>query len=90
MKNLVVALLNLVRVLAAVTARADLTIEITQGMDTPAAIAIVPFAWQGGGVAPDDVALVVESDLVRSGQLAPAAGTPHKTGPASSPVTADP
>ena len=75
MKNLVVALLNLVLVLAAVTARADLTIEITQGMDNPAAIAIVPFAWQGGGVAPDDVALVVESDLVRSGQFAPVART---------------
>ena len=37
-------------------ARAELTIEITQGMDNPTAIAVVPFAWQGAGAAPDDIA----------------------------------
>jgi TolB protein len=75
MKTLAVALLNIVLVLAAVTARADLTIEITQGADNPTAIAVVPLAWQGPGVAPEDVALVIESDMVRSGQFAPLART---------------
>ena len=31
----------------AMTARAELTIEITQGVDDPTPIAVVPFAWQG-------------------------------------------
>ncbi len=73
MKTLAVALLNLVLVLAAAVARADLTIEITQGADNPTAIAVVPLAWQGQGVAPEDVALVIESDMLRSGQFAPVA-----------------
>lgn len=75
MKTLVFALLNIMLVLAAVSARADLTIEITQGMDNPTSIAVVPFAWQGSGTAPEDVALVMESDFVRSGQFAPVART---------------
>ena len=45
MKTLAVALLNMCLVLAVVNARADLTIEITKGMDNPTAIAVVPFAW---------------------------------------------
>jgi TolB protein len=75
MKTLAVALLNILLALAAVTARADLTIEITQGMDNPTAIAVVPFAWQAAGAAPEDVAQVIESDLTRSGQFAPVART---------------
>ena len=73
MKTLAVALLNLLLLLAAVAVRADLTIEITQGADNPTAIAVVPLAWQGQGVAPEDVALVIESDMLRSGQFAPVA-----------------
>ena len=57
--------------LAASTAHAQLTIEITQGVDNPTAIAVVPFAWQGGGTAPEDIASVVQSDLSRSGQFMP-------------------
>jgi len=75
MKTLAITFLNLALLLAAVTARADLTIEITQGSDNPTAIAVVPFAWQGVGIAPEDVALVMESDFVRSGQFAPVART---------------
>ncbi len=41
------------------TARAQLTIEISQGVDNPTAIAVVPFAWQGVGAPPEDVAGVV-------------------------------
>jgi len=75
MKAFAVAMVNTVVFLCALAARADLTIEITQGMDNPTAIAVVPFAWQGAGVAPEDVAAVIESDLARSGQFAPLART---------------
>ncbi len=63
-------LLTLVVLLAAAGARAQLVIEITQGMDNPTPIAVVPFAWQGTGASPEDVALVVDDDLTRSGQFA--------------------
>lgn len=52
-------------------AHGQLQIEITQGVDNPTPIAVVPFAWQGTGTAPVDVARVIDSDLVRSGQFAP-------------------
>lgn len=52
-------------------ARAELVIEITQGIDNPTVIAISPFAWDGPGVAPEDVAFVIQNDLYRSGQFAP-------------------
>ena len=73
MKRLVVALLPVVLLFGALQARAELTIEITQGVDNPTAIAVVPFAWQGPGTAPEDVAWIVDSDLSRSGQFAPVA-----------------
>jgi TolB protein len=75
MKIFAVTLLNCLLFAFCAAARADLTIEITQGMDNPTAIAVVPFAWQGAGAAPEDVALVIESDLLRSGQFAPVART---------------
>jgi TolB protein len=56
---------------AATFARAELVIEITQGVDNPTAIAVVPFAWHGQGNVPEDIAAVVDSDLSRSGQFAP-------------------
>jgi TolB protein len=71
MKWLTAALLNAVLVLGAMSARAELTIEITQGMDNPTTVAVVPFAWQGPGAAPEDIAAVVDGDLARSGQFAP-------------------
>lgn len=52
-------------------ANAQLQIEITRGVDNPTPIAVVPFAWKGAGAPPADVAQVVDSDLVRSGQFAP-------------------
>ncbi len=63
----------LILLLWTLPARAELTIEITQGMDNPTAIAVVPFAWQGPGTAPEDIAWIVDSDLSRSGQFAPVA-----------------
>ncbi len=51
--------------------RAELVIEITQGVDNPTAIAVVPFAWNGAGTAQDDISEVINSDLARSGQFDP-------------------
>jgi len=52
-------------------ASAELQIEINQGVENPTPVAIVPFAWQGIGAAPEDVAQIVDSDLARSGQFSP-------------------
>ncbi len=59
--------------LVAAAARAELVIEITRGVDNPTTIAVVPFAWDGPGGAPEDVAQVIDGDLARSGQFAPVA-----------------
>jgi TolB protein len=75
MKLLCFVALNIALLLGAMTARANLTIEITQGMDNPTPIAVVPFAWQGSGVAPEDVAAVIDDDLTRSGLFSPLART---------------
>lgn len=53
------------------SASAQLTIEITQGMDNPTSIAVVPFGWKGAGLAKEDIAHIVEADLQRTGQFAP-------------------
>ena len=47
----------------------ELVIQITQGRDNPTSIAVVPFAWNGSGLAPEDAASIVEADLLRSGQF---------------------
>ncbi|MTI13752.1 Tol-Pal system protein TolB [Sansalvadorimonas verongulae] len=52
-------------------ARAELTIEITQGNDKAVPVAVVPFAWSGQGVLPEDIAGIVGNDLRLSGQFAP-------------------
>ena len=57
--------------LCAAPAWAELQIEINQGVENPTPIAVVPFAWQGVGLAPEDVAQIVDSDLARSGQFSP-------------------
>ena len=75
MKVLPSVLLSVVLAMVASIAQAQLTIEISQGMDNPTAIAIAPFAWQGNGAPPEDVAAVVDSDLARSGQFVPIART---------------
>ncbi len=50
-------------------ARAELTIEITQGVDEPTPVAVVPFAWSGIQALPEDVAQVISDDLYRSGMF---------------------
>ena len=59
--------------LCSVLAQAALTIEITQGVDNPTAIAVVPFEWQGANALPEDVSGIVSADLLRSGQFSPLA-----------------
>src|SRR5688572_21946008 len=58
--------------LVAGPARAELTIEITEGVSDPIPIAIVPFG-AGGGAPTFDVAQVVANDLKRSGLFEPMA-----------------
>ena len=52
---------------------AVLEIEITQGVQGAAPIAVVPFAWEGTGTVPVDVAGIVSNDLSRSGKFSPMA-----------------
>ncbi|MGC1510612.1 Tol-Pal system beta propeller repeat protein TolB [Ketobacter nezhaii] len=66
--NLVV--LMSVLTLFSISARAELIIEITEGVTDATSIAVVPFAWSGNRL-PEDVAQIVSADLHRSGQFAP-------------------
>lgn len=59
--------------IVAAPARAELTIEITEGVTDPIPIAIVPFGWAGLGTAPFDVAELVARDLKSSGRFTPMA-----------------
>jgi TolB protein len=65
-------LLGWVLMLVLSSARAELTIEITQGMDNPTAIAVAPVGWSGDPLA-EDISSIVEADLRRSGQFSPIA-----------------
>ncbi len=69
--KLVNAALLVVGLVLAADARADLVIKITQGVNQPTPIAVVPFGWGGSGASPLDVARVVRDDLARSGLFAP-------------------
>ncbi|PCJ28746.1 MAG: Tol-Pal system beta propeller repeat protein TolB [SAR86 cluster bacterium] len=50
-------------------ANAELSIQITQGVDNPIPIAIVPFSWEGSGVLSEDVAQIVMNDLEQVGEF---------------------
>ena len=52
------------------SARAVLTIEITEGVEGALPIAVSPFAWQGPGGPPADIAAIIAADLNRSGRFA--------------------
>lgn len=64
-------LLLLLTFLLPVLARAELTIQITQGVDNPTPIAVVPFGLAGVAQLPEDIAAIVADDLARSGQFRP-------------------
>lgn len=53
------------------SARAILTIEITEGANSGMPVAVVPFGWTGKSPLPQDVSGIVAADLGRSGQLSP-------------------
>ena len=50
-----------------VTARAELVIEITEGIDDPIPVAFVPFQWQGSGALPLELADLIENNMERTG-----------------------
>jgi len=61
-KFILIALLGL-----SLSAKANLTIEITEGVDNPTPVAISPFSWSGLDTLPTDVAEIIQSDLRFSG-----------------------
>jgi TolB protein len=48
---------------------AELTIEITEGVQGALPIAVAPFIWQGKDAPPEDIAAVINADLQRSGRF---------------------
>ena len=70
MNHFVTLLLLLV---LALPAKANLTIEITQGLEGALPIAVVPFAWRGaaGQPPPHAVGEIIAADLGRSGRFKP-------------------
>ncbi|HWK55205.1 MAG TPA: Tol-Pal system beta propeller repeat protein TolB [Hyphomicrobiales bacterium] len=61
----------------------QLSIQITQGVDNPVPIAVVPFDWQGFGVLPESITDIMGNDLRNSGQFSPIPeqnmlSTPHE------------
>lgn len=48
---------------------AELNIEITQGVDNPIPIAVVPFSWEGVTPLSEDVAEIVGADLEQVGEF---------------------
>lgn len=59
----------LLLLLCAGTVRAELNIQITQGVDNPVPIAVVPFGWDGDGVLSEDIAQIVADDLQQVGEF---------------------
>ncbi|MEX2365636.1 MAG: Tol-Pal system beta propeller repeat protein TolB, partial [Pseudohongiellaceae bacterium] len=61
-----------------------LTIQITQGVDDPVSIAIVPFQWQGFGQLSENIPATISANLRNSGEFAPIdernmLSTPHES-----------
>ena len=55
--------------LFAVSVQAELSIQITQGIDNPIPIAVVPFDWEGSGVLSEDIGQIVINDLEQVGEF---------------------
>jgi TolB protein len=53
--------------LAAGQAAAVLEVTVTEGVTGAIPVAVTPFAWDGPGAAPEDVAQIVGANLLRSG-----------------------
>ena len=66
-KNIAVILISLMTLIYSHVLKAELTIEITEGIQSAYKIAVVPFATPPGGELQTDVAGVIAQDLARSG-----------------------
>ena len=65
-------------------ANAQLTITITQGVDNPVSIAVVPFEWSGFGILSENITGIIDANLKNSGEFAPIEernmlSTPHES-----------
>ncbi|HEY8568183.1 MAG TPA: Tol-Pal system protein TolB, partial [Microbulbifer sp.] len=70
-KNVLLLFATLVSCVLALSARAQLVVEITSGNQDPTPIAVSPFDWSGTGVLAEDVSEIISADLRRSGLFAP-------------------
>ncbi|MFC0141254.1 Tol-Pal system beta propeller repeat protein TolB [Erwinia mallotivora] len=52
-------------------AKAEVRIEITQGVNTARPIGVLPFKWDGPGAAPEDIGGIIAADLRNSGKFNP-------------------
>lgn len=62
-------------ILLGVSARAELIIEITEGVEDPVPVAFVPFQFQGSGALPLELADLIQNNLQRTGEFV---GTPRE------------
>ncbi|MDB3890444.1 Tol-Pal system beta propeller repeat protein TolB [Gammaproteobacteria bacterium] len=62
-------LLFIISVLMSFSVRAELSIQITQGIDNPIPIAVVPFSWEGSGILDEDIGEIVTADLQQVGEF---------------------
>ncbi len=67
--SLKIPLMFLLLMVCVKDARAELTIEVTKGVDDAVRVAVVPFEWRGSESLPEDVTAVVDSDLTLSGRF---------------------
>ena len=73
MKNSVNCALVIFLLFMTSVTKAELTIRITQGVDNPTVISIVPFNYTAGKPLSEDVAKVISNNLRRSGLFSPVA-----------------
>jgi len=52
-----------------VSVNAELLVEVTEGVDEPTHIAVVPFGWDGDSALQEDISAIVANDLRRSGMF---------------------
>jgi len=64
-RHLLLSVLSLIPL----TAYSELSIQITQGVDNPIPIAVVPFSWEGTGVLSENISQIVMSDLEQVGEF---------------------
>ena len=67
--KLFLLLVTIASVMLSPALQARLNIEITGGAEGGLPIAVVPFSWEGEGVAPEQIDEILKNDLARSGQF---------------------